>query len=278
MTQKQNSLPILTYHSLDSSGSVISTSPEKFRQQMKDLANSSVKVVGLSDVAGCIREKRSFPSNAVAITFDDGFKNFYDIGFRVLQEHGFPATVFVVTDYCGKNNQWYGQWKGIPAFELLTWDQISEMAKSNMEFGAHSATHPDLTELSEDKISEEVLGSRDALRKHLGTQDIAFAYPYGKKSPIAQEVVSSNFYAGCSTQMEFVMEDSDLYFLPRIDMYYFSNNDRFSSIGKSSFKRFVHFRKALRDLRQIFSRDQDTTEENVSRAGKVELSNQVVDN
>src|SRR5215813_12064633 len=89
---------IFTYHSLDHTGSVISVRPDDFRRQMEALAASSVKVVALPQI-------RKHP-DAVAITFDDGFGNFTEHALPVLERLRLPATVFVISGYCGGRNNW----------------------------------------------------------------------------------------------------------------------------------------------------------------------------
>ncbi|MDP2645972.1 MAG: polysaccharide deacetylase family protein, partial [Desulfobacterales bacterium] len=44
-----------------------------------------------------------FPKNAVAITFDDGFKSFYDLAWPLLRAYDIPASIFVVPDLVEKN-------------------------------------------------------------------------------------------------------------------------------------------------------------------------------
>jgi peptidoglycan/xylan/chitin deacetylase (PgdA/CDA1 family) len=244
-------VPILTYHSLDTSGSVISTAPEKFRMQMKNLSDASFKVVKLRDLVTHIRENRELPAKSVAITFDDGFQSIHDVALPVLKDHGYSATVFLVTSFCGKNNRWKGQPDRIPSFDLLTWNQISKMKEQQIEFGVHTATHPDLTRLTGSEISEEIVGARQTLEDHTGEREIPFAYPYGKESDAARVLVESNFYAACSTDMDFANIHSDVHFLPRIDMYYFSNNDLLSRIGTPAFDRFVKLRKSLRSFKRM---------------------------
>jgi len=242
-------IPILTYHSIDSSGSVISTSPENFRKQMRALAESPCRVMKLGDLAKCIREKRNPPANSLAITFDDGFRNVLDVAFPLMKEYGFSATVFLVTSFCGKNNRWYGQRDQIPVLDLLNWDEIAGMSEV-MEFGVHTANHPDLTKIPEAMLDEEIGGARESLEKHTGKSEQAFAYPYGKQSPASRKLVEENFYAGCSTEMNFASLDSDLYFLPRIDMYYFSRNNAFATVGTAAFRRYVRFRSLFRKMRE----------------------------
>jgi peptidoglycan/xylan/chitin deacetylase (PgdA/CDA1 family) len=253
MTTNENSVPILTYHSLDSSGSVISMLPEKFRRQMQNLSDASFHVLKLQDLVSRIRENRELPAKSVAITFDDGFRSVYDVALPVLKDHGYPATVFLVTSFCGKDNRWNGQPDSIPSFDLLTWNQISKMREEQIEFGVHTSSHPDLTKLSGSQISEEIVGARQILEGHTGERELPFAYPYGKESDAARVLVESNFYAACSAEMDFATSHSDIYFLPRIDMYYFSNNDLFSRIGTPSFDRFVRLRKSLRGFKKVIT-------------------------
>ena len=107
----QSTIPILTYHSIDDSGSIISTDPKKFRAQMQHLVDTSCSVISLADIVTCIRNNRPLPPKSVAITFDDGFKNFLNIAYPILKEFEFTATVFLVPGFCGQNNQWKGQWQ-----------------------------------------------------------------------------------------------------------------------------------------------------------------------
>src|SRR5512138_3597748 len=104
---------ILTYHSLDDSGSVISIAPRLFREQMKSLQTSGLPVVSLEQV-------RTAPGS-VALTFDDGYRNFLDCALPVLAEAGFPATVFAVTGFCGLVPGWSGQRASVPALPLMSW-------------------------------------------------------------------------------------------------------------------------------------------------------------
>ena len=111
----QTIVPILTYHSIDKSGSVISISPENFRAQMKFLHDFGYSVISLKEILTCIQNDRPLPLHSVSITFDDGLKNIYDQAYPVLREFDFSATIFLVAGYCGKNNQWDGQSSSDPS-------------------------------------------------------------------------------------------------------------------------------------------------------------------
>lgn len=255
MQSKQGSesrIPILAYHSIDTSGSVISTTPEKFRSQMQYLAKDSFNVISLGEVTKCICEKRPFPPRSVAITFDDGYKNVYDVAYPLLKKFGFKATVFLVAGYCGRSNQWKGQPKGIPTLDLLDWDEIIEMANDGMEFGAHTMSHPSLSGLTFEQAAREISDSKSTIQRCLDKDVLFFAYPYGHQSQEIKRLVKDEFYSACSTELDFVTLSSDIHSLPRIEMYYFSQNKFFNWMETIFFGPYIEFRKTLRTLRTWF--------------------------
>ncbi len=48
--------------------------------------------------------EKKLPVNPVVITFDDGYKNNYDVAFPLLQEYQVPATIFVTTGFVDKTH------------------------------------------------------------------------------------------------------------------------------------------------------------------------------
>jgi peptidoglycan/xylan/chitin deacetylase (PgdA/CDA1 family) len=247
----ENKVPILTYHSIDNSGSVISTSPEKFRSQMQYLNDSAFNVISLEEIVSCIHENRHFPPRSVAITFDDGFKNNYDIAYPVLKEYGFKATIFLVTGYCGKNNQWQGQPAEIPVLDIMGWDEVVEMSNNGIDIGAHTVNHPNLLELSLEQAKDEIVDSRKILGERLEKNILFFAYPYGGKTNKFSNIIKDEFQCAVSTELKVADLDSDIYSLPRIDMYYFSRNNYFTCLGTSIFFHYIKYRKFLRTLRSF---------------------------
>jgi hypothetical protein len=85
---------ILTYHSVDETGSVISIDEASFRRHVRWLASGRVRVVPLDSLATSPQDE-----DAVAITFDDGGYDFYARAYPLLREYGFPATVYLTTYY-----------------------------------------------------------------------------------------------------------------------------------------------------------------------------------
>lgn len=248
-TRMSNRIPILTYHSIDDSGSVISISPQKFRLQMHYLREKNFNIVSLKDIVQYLREKVTLPPRSVSITFDDGFANLHSVAYPILKSCGFTATIFLVPGHCGKNNQWQGQPGVIPILDLLDWDRIKEMADDGFDFGAHTMRHADLSTLTTEQAREEIVNSKLTIEERLGRPVQFFAYPYGSATSEIRDIVTDEFSGACSVKLNFSSLKSDIHMLPRIDMYYFSNNNLFESIGTRVFSSYIFCRSIIRSIR-----------------------------
>jgi peptidoglycan/xylan/chitin deacetylase (PgdA/CDA1 family) len=176
--------PLLLYHWLQPSGEPstsrspqLEISPALFDRQMQFLHARGYETVSLSQLYGKA-DDRPLPPRPVVITFDDGTLDFWQHARPVLQRYGFTATLFVVTDYVGKQSGWDRQ-LGEPARPLMNWDQIREARDAGFEIGAHSRTHRVFTGLSADDVRTELESSREMLREQLGMAPEFFAYPRG---------------------------------------------------------------------------------------------------
>lgn len=100
---RQDRLLILCYHGVsvqdEHCWSPMYVTADFFRRRMEIIASSGYRVLPLS-VAVEMLLKRSLPSKAVVITFDDGFHDFYQQAFPLLRGFGFAATVYQTTYYC----------------------------------------------------------------------------------------------------------------------------------------------------------------------------------
>ena len=131
------------------------------------------------------REKRAF-----ALTFDDGYDDFFKWAFPVLNEHGFTATVFLVTD----NVDGYSNWQGDEDSSMLTWKHIRELNSNGISFGSHTCTHAYLPYLTEDEAWHEIYASREILEMKLNHECTLFAYPFGESTPGLQRLVQNAGY------------------------------------------------------------------------------------
>lgn len=237
---------ILTYHSIDPSGSPISVSPEDFRRHVQWLASGRVRVLSLADL---VADQGS--EDAVALTFDDGFANFGETAVPLLRAYALPATVFVVSDHVGGTNEWEGiAAPGIPILPLLDWQSLGRLAEQGIELGAHTRRHRALPTLPADQIDDEVGGGIAVMRRELGSAPRSFAYPYGAVDEASAAVVRRTVSLACTTVLRELRADDDPAQLPRLDMFYLRRAGRLESWGTQAFTRHLWLRAQARRVRQ----------------------------
>jgi len=249
MTSGRALAAILTYHALDDRGSVLSTPPATFARQMRSLVESGVRVVPLSKLGGPAAASEPSPPR-VAITFDDGLRSVYEHGLPVLAALGLTATVFLVTDHCGRTNDWPGQPAGLGDRPLLGWPEIKEMAAAGLAFASHGRAHRDLTRLDEREIAGEMADSRRAIEDALGRAAGEFAYPYGAHDARVRAAARAHFDLACATTLDFVSAGSDPFALERLDMYYFRRSLALGRLFAPEVRAYVALRRGLRACRR----------------------------
>jgi peptidoglycan/xylan/chitin deacetylase (PgdA/CDA1 family) len=238
---------VLTYHSIDDSGSPISVSPKAFDEHLRWLAGGAVRVLSLEQIA-------SHPADgadAVAVTFDDGFLNTREPILRLASE-GILATLFVVTARIGLSNSWRGVTEpSIPTLPLLDWSDIEMLMKQGVSVAPHTRTHRHLSGLSSIALDDELLGSREDLEGRLGVRGVDIAYPYGAADRSALTRAGQYFRRGYTTEFRTLKDDEpDAFALPRIDMYYFNAPGALAGWSSPRFMRRLKWIRARRRIRR----------------------------
>jgi peptidoglycan/xylan/chitin deacetylase (PgdA/CDA1 family) len=240
---------ILTYHSIDDSGSVISVSEAAFARHVEWLASGRVRVTTVDEL---LRLPES--ADAVAVTFDDGCVSFGKIAAQRLAAHGLPSTLFVVTDRVGTTNAWNGVVaRGIPELRLLDWTALTRLMQQGVALASHTRTHPALPKLRGEALAEEIVGAADAIERHTGRRPTGFAYPYGAVSDEAAAVVAATYSWGCTTELRGLSAAEDRSRLPRLDMYYFRQPGALERWGTTRFNNYVKLRSRVRRMKQAWT-------------------------
>jgi peptidoglycan/xylan/chitin deacetylase (PgdA/CDA1 family) len=231
---------ILTFHSLDDSGSAISIAPAAFRRAMESLAASGLPVLPLASIREAAR--------GVALTFDDGFVNFHRQAMPVLGELGFPATVFVVSGHCGGHNDW-AQPPGVPRLALMGWSELAEIASAGIDVGAHTVRHRRLPALAASEAEREMADCRRQIEDRLARPVTAFAYPFGAVSSAVREIAGRHYRLACGVELDYLRPSSDPLCLPRLDMYYLRGERQFARFLRGRASRRIAARRWLRGAR-----------------------------
>jgi peptidoglycan/xylan/chitin deacetylase (PgdA/CDA1 family) len=150
----------------------VNTSPSVFRRHLRQLAQEGYRTIDLAEVAALLARGEPLVPKAVAITFDDGFRDFHTEAFPALQEHRFTATVFLPTAFIQDERR---SFKGA---ECLTWREARQLCQAGIQFGSHTVNHPRLADLDWQAIERELRDSKDRMEERLGKTVSAFAYPF----------------------------------------------------------------------------------------------------
>lgn len=196
-------------------------SPEQFAAHMQALAKRGMNAVGIGEFIDWVEGKRDLPEKSFVITFDDGFRGVRDHALPVLEQHGWPATVFLVTDLIGKQDEWTrpvnpdGR-----TYPLLDADEIRDMAGRGISFHSHTCTHPSLPTLDDSVLVEELSRSRTTLQESFSFDGDYLAYPFGHLDNRVEHAASSVGYrAAFSTQPGFNRRDVNRYRIRRLDVF-----------------------------------------------------------
>jgi len=242
-------LPILTFHSIDESGSPVSMATTKFRRLMENLA--------AEDWVGCTLDEAISPSvpggaRKVGICFDDGYRNLLEGALPVLRDLDFAATVFVIAERCGGDNRWPGQAGGVPTMSLLDWPDLERLRLEGWEVGSHGCDHLPLTSLEPARLLRDLQRSRALLEQRLDTTVRLLAYPYGASSVEVLRATRSAYDAAFSTRLALATE-ADLahaFDVPRVDSFYLRRWPAGVPLNSLGARAYLALRRSARRLRR----------------------------
>jgi len=249
---RRSAFPILKYHRVNDEGDPFfpSVSTELFEQQMAVIARVYT-VLPLEELTDRMA-RSAVPRNALAITFDDGYRDNLTHAAPVLARYGLPATIFLATGFIGtgdvpwfdrvalafktaRASEWRTPWgetiriEGLPqrlaaldrALEhlkslaekemraavetlssdvlvpaqhtsknqMLSWDDVHALAGLGFSIGAHTVSHPILSQVSAERAWREIDGSRAMIEAACGRPPRVFAYPNGGAADYTDAVV-----------------------------------------------------------------------------------------
>jgi peptidoglycan/xylan/chitin deacetylase (PgdA/CDA1 family) len=244
-------VPILTYHSIDPSGSVLSVAPAHFRAHVQLLRRNGFTAIGLERLVGGFEGRAALPAKPVVLTFDDAYANFGEHAAGPLRDAGFSATVFVIAGLVGKSNGWEHQAPSIPRMPLLDWPALRDVASMGFEIGSHGFTHARLDRLAQHGLHEEIFDSKRALEDGIGTAVATFAYPFGIHHGPSAAAVAACYRAACTTRMAIARASHPLHLLPRLDVYYLRSPRLFAQLGSPLGRAYLATRIVGRAVRTL---------------------------
>jgi len=222
---------VLCYHAVSPRfPAALSVTPDRFRAQLRRLADRGF--VGATFAAAARGEAPG--RRIVAVTFDDAYRSVLALGRPILDELGWPATVFAPTDHVGSERpmRWPGieQWHGGPHEDELvpmSWDELRELAGAGWEIGSHTCSHPRLTEVSDEQLADELERSRAIVADRVGRPCDTLAYPYGDVDERVEAAAGRAGYALAATLPKRLARPRSTAW-PRVGIYHGDDARRFA--------------------------------------------------
>jgi len=166
-------LRVLMYHSISGTGQRdnLTVDAGQLEAQFRYLRTHGYSTILFSDLIAAMEGKSPLPEKAVLITFDDGFRNNYEIAYPLARQYRIRINLFIVPVFIH-----LGEYKGIPC---LTAEDIRKMDPGLVEIGLHSFDHRSYAELSSFRIKADVELCIEALNAMDIPYQPCIAYPFG---------------------------------------------------------------------------------------------------
>lgn len=198
-------VPVIMYHDVikkRGKGSVyFDCTVAELKQHIDYIVAHNAHPISLAALHEHLVRGTPVPDNAVVLTFDDNYQGFFDNGYPLLKEHGYPCAMFVHTNYVGDKTGDHPK---------MDWETLQKLDKEGLvTIAAHTLSHPeDLTKLTPEKQTEELKDSKAVLEQHLGHPIPYFAYPVGKNDKTTREIAQQVGYTMAFTMVNGPVEES----------------------------------------------------------------------
>ena len=219
-------IPVLMYHGVPAAeararDSYFSTATvlAVFAAHLRYLHENHYRTLTLSEAYDLVHTSTAPNPRAVVITFDDGYRDFYTNAFPALSQYGYSATVFLPTAYIADTSRTF---HGV---ECLTWSEVRTLQTAGIEFGSHTATHPQLRTVATETLIDEVRSSKQRIEDALGNRVKSFSYPFAFPQAdsrfvliLRQILVDAGYENGVSTVIGRLDRTGDMMFMKRLPM------------------------------------------------------------
>lgn len=165
----------------------------EFKRQMDYLVQYKFRTITYNQLVKWLYGENDLPERAVIIDFDDNRLNVLENAFPIMQERSLVGTVFVITELASGHSPF-----GRDDFPAMSWKDLAKLQEAGWCIGSHTKNHPLLAHLqtkakNEVQIFDELHGSQEEIKHHLGVLAEHFAYPGGSWNRCVEQLVK-RFY------------------------------------------------------------------------------------
>lgn len=194
--QSYRTVTVLCYHKFTKGrGDMMTVSEKAFKEQMRFLKENGYRVLTMDEFFDFIDYEREIPKKSVVITIDDGWRSAYEIAFPVLKRYGYPATLFVYTDFVSKGG------------DAMDWRMLTEMSRNGIQIECHTKTHRYLDRrLGKESyrdyfetVKREIADAGKIIKEKTNRDVRYLSYPYGETNHVVIAILVKLGYRGAFT-------------------------------------------------------------------------------
>jgi peptidoglycan/xylan/chitin deacetylase (PgdA/CDA1 family) len=155
----------------------------RFRRTLRMLRNA-FEFVSFSDAIKLLRDPRPPDGRYLSFSFDDGYRDNYELVAPLLSDAGASACFFVTTGFieCDEGYRIHFLRNVVRQPETrypMTWAMVRELAEAGFEIGPHTVDHPNLAQIDVTEAEQQVVAAALDLERRLGSPCRWFAWPFG---------------------------------------------------------------------------------------------------
>jgi len=172
---------------------------EQFAWQMDWLMKQSVAFCTFAD----LEKPDAAPGRKprVLLTFDDGFRDVYENAWPLLARRGIPAVVYPVVGDIGKSGVVWPENMDRSPQDLISLEQIREMAAEGIEFGSHLWEHRRANKMEPEELRSQLARSFAGIAAITGRETLSLAYPFGAYSlQVLEETARAGYRYAVTTR------------------------------------------------------------------------------
>lgn len=188
---------LIYHHVAEDTPRVSSVTAAEFRGHLQYLRDNHFQVIGLDVLIDQLKSGKPIADNAVVITFDDSYENNFTTAHPILQEFGYPYTIFISPGDIDKRTG-----------PVMSWQQIKQMSDDGVLVANHAMWHehmarPEPGESEADwlkRMRQSILDAERRIKEETGQNHQWLAYPYGEFSAKLEQLVQELGFIGIGQQ------------------------------------------------------------------------------
>lgn len=203
---------LIYHHVATDTPRVTSVTPAELRQHLAYLRDNQFQVIGLDVLIKQLKSGKAVADNAVVITFDDSYANNFTAAHPILQEFGYPYTIFISPGSIDRGDG-----------PLLSWQQVKQMSDDGVLVANHAMWHehmatPEQGETTaqwRERMKQSILQAEQSIERHTGQRHQFLAYPFGEYSAELEQLVAELGFIGIGQQSGAINNSTVLTRIPR---------------------------------------------------------------